>query len=572
MPDGTEIQAHAPDGTIHHFPAGTDPSVVDSTMKQYIANPSGEGTLTKIGRGAALGGFSGLGIPETQTPITDLAKGLNAPKNPLEALDPTGGALVNAVGMLKNLWGAGKEGYQGVQAGDPEQAAHGVSSGLVQTLMLKGAAKAPEAVGAESEVLNAGSGLKEGVRQAGQKLAGVGPELTEAAVRKQGETFGKATEKYQAKAQDYAKNQALTEEAQGHAKELAQHLPELEQKARADAKAAYPKIQGGVDEAAYGQKMAAAAEKLQGSGNVPASLQRIIQDTKPEDLLSQASVFGGAGKSARTPGGVSLDELPAAAREKVMKDLSPEERAVYETKNIQPSGMRSFDDVHGDYSELGKELANKNLAGDERAAIVEARNVASQEMRKLADSEGKLDQFQSAQQQWKQYERTFNKTWTDKTGGASPIAKALMMKDPEGAMVLPEKIMSYLSKNENYTGAQRLLQKYGGKTDVLQAMKEKLDEAKGYPSKSPGEAPVAPGSVDPQALKAESLRKIAEGSTISKPSRFEMWFPPLLLKRRLEGAILNSPKLQEFLSKPSAKDIAKLKASKVYINREAAQK
>src|SRR3974390_478599 len=35
-----------------------------------------EGALTKVERGAALGAFSGLGIPETQTPIEDLLKGL----------------------------------------------------------------------------------------------------------------------------------------------------------------------------------------------------------------------------------------------------------------------------------------------------------------------------------------------------------------------------------------------------------------------------------------------------------------------------------------------------------------
>ena len=37
-----------------------------------------EGTGTKIARGATLGAFSGLGIPETEHPIQDLAKGITS--------------------------------------------------------------------------------------------------------------------------------------------------------------------------------------------------------------------------------------------------------------------------------------------------------------------------------------------------------------------------------------------------------------------------------------------------------------------------------------------------------------
>lgn len=162
----------------------------------------------------------------------------------------------------------------------------------------------------------------------------------------------------------------------------------------------------------------------------------------------------------------------------------------------------------------------------------------------MADADGKLPQFQAAQANWKQYERTFNKTWNDKEGLASPVAKALNAKDSVSGQILPEKLSSILSKDTDYKLAQQMLQRYkGAPNDTLQAMKEKLDMAKGLPGKiKEGEVPsrsfapvslksppnmpevsqralpdyqsvslkAPPEPLDMPGLKAEALRKKAE--------------------------------------------------------------
>src|SRR5438874_11943757 len=93
MPAGNDIVARTPDGVAHRFPAGTPDSVVDSAIQQYLQVPAPtqtqsqpaqsqpEGLATRIGRGAALGAAAGLGIPESPTPVRDLASGLNQQVN-----------------------------------------------------------------------------------------------------------------------------------------------------------------------------------------------------------------------------------------------------------------------------------------------------------------------------------------------------------------------------------------------------------------------------------------------------------------------------------------------------------
>jgi len=198
MPD---IQAHLPDGkTVLHFPDGTDPSVIDGVVKQHLSSnipgsqtqmptppvapqplagkmqpmisPSSvKDTAGQIGRGATLGGFSGLGIPETQQPLTDLVKGF-ASHTPTwkEALDPTAGALTGAYGLGKAEVGSGQEAYQGVKQGDPELASHGIASGLTRALMLKDIAKG-------TEPAKSGAELKAGVADATYKR-GLGVQET----------------------------------------------------------------------------------------------------------------------------------------------------------------------------------------------------------------------------------------------------------------------------------------------------------------------------------------------------------------------------------------------------------
>src|SRR5438552_7000521 len=106
-----------------------------------------------VAREAALGAFSGLGIPETMTPVRDLARGvaqLGAPPTTTgEKVSTALGVPVPAYRMAKGLaeqtYGLGKDVYQGLTSGDMAQAAHG-GAGLATEAgsMLLGGKKAPE--------------------------------------------------------------------------------------------------------------------------------------------------------------------------------------------------------------------------------------------------------------------------------------------------------------------------------------------------------------------------------------------------------------------------------------------
>lgn len=162
--------------------------------------------------------------------------------------------------------------------------------------------------------------------------------------------------------------------------------------------------------------------------------------------------------------------------------MSEGERTAYGEGATQGFGELDFNRLHGYFSELGCELGTKDLPGDERAALTSARSAVESQMRDLAEDDGKFNRFAEAQKNWKQYENTFNKSWSDPRGVASPIARALQAKNPATGEPIPERVAQILSEPKSYKLAQELLGKYGSaKTDVLQLMKEKLDQAATMP-------------------------------------------------------------------------------------------
>lgn len=400
-----------------------------------------------------------------------------------------------------------------------------------QVLAGEAAARIPGKVGALAER------AKGGVTPAIQKTLGVGSDFTEQAIKDyQGkvadvaETNRGRQETYQGKVeaakqanerakQTAVQKQQLQTEAMGHAKELGDHLPQLKEQEKAFAKSLYPEVEGTAPAAEMQGKIQDAIDSnIRGTDKPPAVLSRMVKDLEPENPLAQASVFRGAGMEGRaTRGGTNLSDLPPSVRERMMNQLGPEERAGYESPEAATGKDLSFEQLHGYYSELGEELS-KDLAGDERASVTQARSVILDKMRKMAESQNKLTQFTEAQKNWGKYENTFNKTWSDKRGVASPIAKALNAKDPVTGEMLPERLAKILGKDENYKLAQQMLSRYqGGKPELLQLMKEKMDQAGGMP-KSIKETPMpqepslkaAPETPDIQGMKAEALKKKSE--------------------------------------------------------------
>jgi hypothetical protein len=440
--------------------------------------------------------------------------------------------------------------------------------------------------------------IPEAARPALQKYWNVGPELTKDAVEKQAAQTGEITNKYQAKAaqvqqandaakQTYMDRGQLLNEAQGHAQELADHLPQLAEQERAVAKSLYPDIDGTADAGELHDKLQDTIDaKLQGSEKPPVLLARMLKELEPEDPLAQASVFRGKPSAGATP----LDDLPPTARARILQSMSEGERTAYGGGATQGLGELDFNRLHGYFSELGRELGTKDLPGDERAALTSARSAVETQMRDLAEDDGKFSRFAEAQKNWKQYENTFNKSWSDPRGVASPIARALQAKNPATGQLIPERVAQILSEPKSYKLAQQLLGKYGSaKTDVLQLMKEKLDQSATMPKtlkESPlPTAPNMPAPVDPQALKVAALKKSAQGLRSMQGIRGSldvislvhalMGYPKALLYPVLRRALshsIESPRVMNYLTKPSEEEIQMIHPSKVYASKSSIPK
>jgi hypothetical protein len=124
-------------------------------------------TLSTVGREGALGLMSGLGIPETQTPLTDLAKGLVPSAR--DVLEFPIAPLKAGYGIAKGLYGAGKELFAGPQD-EPGVAAHGLGSLIGQGLQLGGLAKGGEVAGELPEKIS--TALEPGRIEKGQARLG----------------------------------------------------------------------------------------------------------------------------------------------------------------------------------------------------------------------------------------------------------------------------------------------------------------------------------------------------------------------------------------------------------------
>jgi hypothetical protein len=371
-----------------------------------------------------------------------------------------------------------------------------------------------------------------------QKTLGVGPEFTEQAVKDwQGKAVGvtEANESALAKAraneetfqgkveaakqanetarQTAVQKQQLQTEAMGHAKELGEHLSQLKEGEKAFGKSLYPEVEGTVDaKEMQGRLQNAIDSNIRGTDKPPAALTRIVKELGPEDVTrSTGPTVGGRHMDLSNPA-----DFAAFQRMKSAGVFNEGELARMQGE-AGPSDL-SFEQMHGYYSELGEELG-KDLSGDERASVTAARAELLGEMRKMAESEGKLSQFTEAQKNWSKYENTFNKTWSDKRGVASPIAKALNAKDPVTGEILPDRLGQLLGKDQNYKLAQQMLSRYdAAKPELLQLMKEKMDQVGGMP-KTIKETPVPersatpvnlkppPPTIDIEGLKGEAIKK-----------------------------------------------------------------
>jgi hypothetical protein len=130
--------------------------------------------LAKIGREGTLGAASGVGIPETQHPLQDLWKNIGSQAKEgvgLKDLDPTAGALTQALGIGKELAtstgevaeGAGADVKNPAKFGpvDVEKLSHGLGGLLSQVALLKGGEKGATTPLEESELVRGAKAIPE---------------------------------------------------------------------------------------------------------------------------------------------------------------------------------------------------------------------------------------------------------------------------------------------------------------------------------------------------------------------------------------------------------------------------
>lgn len=542
------MQATAPNRFVTSLlglPQGTTPGGFLAKSKQELTNPS---VAWQDLRSSVEGMVRGL------NPATGAQTGLNTMQQP-----GTANKLAGAVQYAAS--GIPLVGNQLV--GSMEQARTGDVAGSM-------AFPAQVAVGLLSDPqvrADLGETAANAIRKPIRRIAGAGagPEsVARAAVDQENQA---ALAKYRDTAAQIKETNAQISQgmAAGDAAKAAtatvsKALPDLAKAMKASAKAAYPDIPGEVDSAEIHSAMLKVIDdKLLGSGSVPSSLSRIISDTKPgPSALDQASVFRGSAESAAAQGflkqtsgsrygNLGLSEL--AKRQLAELAQSPEGATAPES-----GGALTFSDLHGMYSELGREAFSRDLPGDSKAALVSARRVLLSKMEDMASSARKLTDFRDAQRGWQVYENTFENTKAPALGG-SPIARALRARDPITGELRPDYVQSILTESKSYKTAQQLLSNYPDAKDLqasLQLIKENSEAAKAAPKVSrfkPNPAPPQLRTFDVQKWREAQLQKYAIGGERLRAWDFMPWRLKYTIIQHNLAKILSNPAVRKAISR-----------------------
>lgn len=347
---------------------------------------------------------------------------------------------------------------------------------------------------------------------------------------------------------------------------VSQALPDIADAETAKAKAAYPKIEGGVQPAdLYADLQTMVDDKLKGSGAVPSSLSRILADTKPPEGATGFGKSTGPSVGGRHFNLNDPADLKAYNNMKAQGIFTPEEIARTEGKSLNEI---PFDDLHGMYSEMGRELYRGNLMGDAKAALTEGRKIIQQRMTMLAKDAGKMEQFQRAQRGWHILENVFRNTDPESKGG-SPIARALATRDPITKELRPSYVRRILTSKLSSPVTRELLKHYPHLEDVSKAIdglkradqiaksSPKVAKVKPEPT-APSEKPLptdtpislksAPErpnltTIDPEKWREKKLEHYA-ATTVVRPHQLLPWRLPYTIAQQLLVRMLSDPEFR----------------------------
>ncbi len=345
-------------------------------------------------------------------------------------------------------------------------------------------------------------------------------------------------------------------------------LPAVEEVATANAKAMYPKIEATVPAEQVNEALSdAVSEGLKGAGRVPSSIARALDKTAPEEASTSGPAVMGKTLDLTKP-----EDMAIYQRFKQSGTFTPEEVARYEGG---ASPAISFDDLHGIYSELGKELyGSRDLPGDSEAALSQAREGVRRIMTGMAKSEGKLMDFDRAQANWRVLENTFRNTSPVSSGG-SPLARALRTRDPLSGRLRPDYVRQALADPKTAKIAGELLARYPDAaplSDAIRTMSQQDGIAKAAPKtlvrrvepSAPVEkpsprtaatgikelpAPPAPETLDVRQWREEQMERYATENAKLRPYNFMPWRIPFTVAQQIMSRMIADPRFRRWLAR-----------------------
>lgn len=429
--------------------------------------PKEEGTLKKAARGAALGTFSGAGIPETMHPLKDLWAGMKESATHPPKWDPTGGALSAVLGIGKNLGTTGVDVLKDIGKADPrvggkpggldvEKTSHDVASLITQLALLKGGKKAATTPLAESEVIRSGETVPPKIIRniTGTKYA---TEQAEAEAAKKTAEYAEKRARYDEKVAE-----AKAEHEAKMAKKVAEHEADVETtKAAHQAKmdAAEQSLAGKVTREAHARlkntRLDAAKQKLTSYRD---SLVKLLSDNLLKTKQAEEGTLDARyndfkqkvlGVSKENPNGTLQSQLTPVgqavidAKHNILKgsrtnitifnDIMGRLKELIEAPDgtVRPmeGQMIHTDQLRGYEKELGSALYEKSLPGDVKQAVGAVRDTIHNEVvGAIKDSVGQkaVDVYEKLSEDWSTYKRT----WFDESR-VNPLPRIrAMLEDP----------------------------------------------------------------------------------------------------------------------------------------------
>lgn len=291
---------------------------------------------------------------------------------------------------------------------------------------------------------------------------------------------------------------------------LATNLKELEKRVRGEGGAKFEAVNKAVGttpaDAAPINAAVRHAEKniLKGSPENIKIFKSILDDTRPPEASAIQTNMG-----MLTPDHPLYQQLM--------------ERGVIEAPTMEPI---RFSDLQGYYTELGTRIRTHDLPGDVYHALKYVRDQGiGAQMQAMADTAGVGKDLTAARAFWREYSDVFHDMRAISQGG-SPVARSFRAIDPDYAVspFVGKAGLRALQQLEKYDPslaqvAKETIAKYNQVKVLPKTVTEKVLPTAPIPKELPSVAkirtlkvpePPPMKTVDPQALKVQSINKIAE--------------------------------------------------------------